>query len=178
MSKENEKIKQIRSALRLTQQQLADEIGVSKQYLSQVEKGGTDLSKEKITLLCHKTGVSLDWLLSGHGQMFLKDQEISDEMFCDEKNINEFVNLLEIYNLYLISVNSIVNKKYPKAIIEDKIKTAQILYMQDCLNDNISFSQIEELKKKFEKETKKSEDFEAKILGTYYFVYTQRTETT
>jgi len=57
---ENEKIKQIRKALNLTQQELANNLGVSKQYLSKVEKGGTDLSKEKITLLCDTYDISLD----------------------------------------------------------------------------------------------------------------------
>ena len=49
---ENEKIKNIRTQLGLTQQEMADCIGVSKQYLSKVEKGHTDLSKERFVNLC------------------------------------------------------------------------------------------------------------------------------
>ena len=48
---ENEKIKAIRKTLNITQQEMADSIGVSKQYLSKVENGLTELSKEKITKL-------------------------------------------------------------------------------------------------------------------------------
>ena len=60
---ENEKIKQIRKSLNLTQQEIADSIGVSKQYFSRVENGITELSKEKATMLCNNYGISLDWLL-------------------------------------------------------------------------------------------------------------------
>lgn len=57
---ENEKIKEIRKQLGLTQQEMADSIVVSKQYFSKVENGLTELSKEKITRLCNCYGISLD----------------------------------------------------------------------------------------------------------------------
>lgn len=44
---ENEKIKEIRKELGLTQQKMADALYVSKQYLSKVENGLTELSKKK-----------------------------------------------------------------------------------------------------------------------------------
>ena len=47
---EHEKIKKIRTKLNLTQQEMADALGVSKQYFSKVENGHTQLSKEKISI--------------------------------------------------------------------------------------------------------------------------------
>src|SRR5574344_402378 len=178
MVKESEKlkIKEIRKSLKLTQQQLADSIGVSKQYLSRVENGLTELSKEKITLLCNNYGISLDWLLSDFGQMFIQDKEVQSKHFTSVEDANEILLLINIYNLYLTAVYKIVKTKYPKATIEDKIQTAQILYMQDCISDKISYSKLEELKKRFEKETKNNEDFKVKVLSTYYFVYVQNKE--
>ena len=65
--KENERIKTVRDVLRLTQQEFADQLGVSKQYLSKVENGGTDLSKDRIMLISQIFGVSTDWLLFERG---------------------------------------------------------------------------------------------------------------
>lgn len=45
---ELKKINKIRTTLKLTQQEMADTIGVSKQYFSKVENGHTELSKENI----------------------------------------------------------------------------------------------------------------------------------
>lgn len=59
---ENETIKEIRKELGLTQQEMADALYVSKQYLSKVENGLTELSKEKIILLCEKFNISVNWL--------------------------------------------------------------------------------------------------------------------
>ena len=47
---EHEKIKKIRTKLNLTQQEMAEALGVSKQYFSKVENGHTQLSKEKISI--------------------------------------------------------------------------------------------------------------------------------
>lgn len=68
---ENQRIKELREVLQLTQVQLAEFLGVSKQYFYRVEKGLTDLSKEKIVTLCVRYNVSIDWLLTGRGPMFL-----------------------------------------------------------------------------------------------------------
>ena len=43
---ENKKIKAVRKVLNLTQQEVADKLGVSKQYWSKVENGMTKLSKK------------------------------------------------------------------------------------------------------------------------------------
>ena len=73
---EHEKIKKIRTKLNLTQQEMADALGVSKQYFSKVENGHTQLSKEKISIFSDKYGISLDWLINNKGQMFYQDEEI------------------------------------------------------------------------------------------------------
>ena len=62
---ENEKIKAVRKQLNLTQQEVADKLGVSKQYLSKVENGMTELSKEKIVAFCN------EYKISFHRCMFL-----------------------------------------------------------------------------------------------------------
>jgi transcriptional regulator with XRE-family HTH domain len=171
---ENKRIRELRQTLGLTQQNFADSIGVSKQYLSRVENGLTDLSKEKVQLICQKYNVSADWLFSGLGNMFLSDEKIQDLFF--DKSINEFTNLLEIYNHYLLAVDEIVKKSYPNALMSDKIATAKEIFMNDCLNEEVFYSNIEITKNIIEGKKVDCDDFQIKILGTYYFKLTQREE--
>ena len=70
MSIESENIKKLRKEFKLTQQQLADSSGVSKQYLSRVENDITELSKEKAVILCNNYGVSINWFMLDRGPMF------------------------------------------------------------------------------------------------------------
>lgn len=171
---ENFRIQSIRKALKLTQQQLADSIGVSKQYLSKVENGLTELSKEKATLLCKTHGISFDWFFAGYGQMFFEDADYAERLFCGSNDRKRFVSLIDIYNLYLKKVSTVVDEKYPEATLDDKIKTTQMLYMQDCLNDNFAISQVEDIKNKPEEDI--DDKFSNKIIATYYFLTVQNKE--
>ena len=59
---EHEKIKKIRTKLNLTQQEMADALGVSKQYFSKVENGHTQLTKgTKLSILSAKDIFSSSW---------------------------------------------------------------------------------------------------------------------
>lgn len=83
---ENKKIKEVRKALGLSQQKMADALSVSKQYLSRVESGRTGFSKEKIILLCKTFNISADWLLMDKGFMHLeKTKEYKYNLTPDEK---------------------------------------------------------------------------------------------
>jgi len=173
MTTENERIKELRLKMGLTQQIFADSIEVSKQYLSRVENGLTDLSKEKIQLICQKYSVSADWLFSGLGNMFLDDEKMQELFF--NKSINEFADLIEIYNYYLIAVNQIVEKNYPSAIIEHIIETTKYLFFQDCINEEVIYNPVR-MKDILESKMKKSEDFQIRVLGTYYLKLSQSIE--
>lgn len=173
MSKENEKIKEIRKKLGLTQQQLADKIEVSKQYLSRVENGLTELSKEKVILLCNACGISFEWYFSDFGQMLLKDQEIQENIMSSVDTSKQFLSLLDVYNTYLTIVSKVVKTKYTNYEIEDEIAVAKFLYMQDCFAENISYTAMQELKEKFIKAAEKNEDVKTRILATFFYLYTE-----
>ena len=103
---EFEKIKKIRTTLKLTQQEMADAIGVSKQYFSKVENGHTELSKEKAMVLCHEYDISLNWLLLDIGSMFANDVEKNAETF--KTNVE---NILDA-NLNLLIFSSYIEKAF------------------------------------------------------------------
>ncbi len=59
------RIKIIRLSMDLTQEELASRIGITSQYLGQIEKGKNYLSIEKLKILCDITNLSADYILFG-----------------------------------------------------------------------------------------------------------------
>ena len=56
----NLKLKSARAALDLSQQQLADKVGVSRQTINAIEKGDYNPTIKLCVAICHALGKSLD----------------------------------------------------------------------------------------------------------------------
>lgn len=172
---ENEKIKEIRKQLGLTQQEMADSIGVSKQYFSKVENGLTELSKEKITRLCNCYGISLDWILSDKGGMFIKENEIINNLTHDVDNIHGVSAILGAFSVYIEIIFPIIEKEHPLAIMKDKISTVQSLFIDDLFKSDYIKKSYTEIRNILNKKLSEA-DYKDKILNTYYKVFVQRCE--
>ena len=75
-----DRIKQIRLAAGLTQQQFAERIGLSRKYIALIETGSREPSDRTISDICREFGVSQSWLQTGEGEMFLprsKNEELA-----------------------------------------------------------------------------------------------------
>ncbi len=66
----NERIKELRKALGLTQQQFADKIGTSRTNIGKYEASAGTPSKAIISLICREFNVNETWLRDGFGDMF------------------------------------------------------------------------------------------------------------
>lgn len=75
----NERIKDIRKELRLTQQQFADRLGVARNNIAGYETGKRSPSDAVISLICRVFNVNESWLRTGHGEMFEQVSE-SDQL--------------------------------------------------------------------------------------------------
>jgi transcriptional regulator with XRE-family HTH domain len=53
----------------LSQQELADILGVSRGYIGDIERDRSDPSSNFLTLFASKLNVSADWILTGEGEM-------------------------------------------------------------------------------------------------------------
>ncbi len=168
---EFEKIKKIRTTLKLTQQEMADAIGVSKQYFSKVENGHTELSKEKAMVLCHEYDISLNWLLLDIGSMFANDVEKNAETFKTnvENILDANLNLL-IFSSYIEKAFSIIKNIDNNASIKNIIKTARLVFIKDFSIRRLPLLEVKFALDKFENEVKDSEEFKTKILEEYYCV--------
>lgn len=67
-----ERIKQIRLAAGLTQQQFAERIGLSRNFIAVIETSGRKPSDRTVSDICREFGVSLAWLENGVGEMYVQ----------------------------------------------------------------------------------------------------------
>lgn len=75
------RIKVLRQALDLTQEQFASQIGLSRNYIAMIEIGQRDPSKRSISDICRVFGVDLIWLRTGAGEMFkprTREEELAE----------------------------------------------------------------------------------------------------
>lgn len=70
----NERIKQLRKELGLTQQQFADKIGIKRTTIATYENGRNSPIDAVISLICREFNVNETWLRNGSGDMFQNDE--------------------------------------------------------------------------------------------------------
>jgi len=78
--------KNIRKAFQLTQNEMAEKLGISQGYLSSVENSESMPGGEIVLLVMKYFNVRGEYLLSGKGEMF--ESEVSESTTENEKNIS------------------------------------------------------------------------------------------
>ena len=92
MSTQGERLKKIRQALNMSQQEFGDKLEDSKQYFSNLENDRNTLSNEKLVSLLVDFNVNLNYLLGNVGELFVNTapkslkQEILSEVEVMLKN--------------------------------------------------------------------------------------------
>lgn len=79
----NQRIKQVRRSLDLTQQEFAVRIGMKQNSIALIESGKRNISNQAILAICREFDVNETWLRTGEGEMFLPkdpDDELSEFM--------------------------------------------------------------------------------------------------
>ena len=66
----DERIRQLRRKLDMTQQEFADRIGLKRNTIANYETGRNEPVSSVINLICREFGVSEKWLRTGQGEMF------------------------------------------------------------------------------------------------------------
>ena len=72
-----ERLKKLRKALDLTQQQFADRIGISRGNIATYETRDGSPGNSVINLICREFNVSEAWLRTGEGEMFVESDKFS-----------------------------------------------------------------------------------------------------
>lgn len=74
MTTQGARIRNIRQELKLSQEEFGRKIGVSKQYVSNLEADRNVLNNEKLVLLLVDLKVNVNYILAGVGNKFLSPQ--------------------------------------------------------------------------------------------------------
>ena len=75
-----DKFKELRKELNVTQQEFADKLKISRNFVAQIEMGSKVPSDRTIDDVCREFNVNEEWLRTGNGDMFvpgIKDKQIS-----------------------------------------------------------------------------------------------------
>ena len=72
----NERVKLIRKQLGMTQEQLAQRLGIGKAALSMIETGKAGLSTRNRNILVQELNVNPEWLEEGRGAMFNAEPDL------------------------------------------------------------------------------------------------------
>lgn len=85
-----ERLKKLRKALGLTQQEFSDKLKVSRSNIATYEVGKNNPAEAVINLICREFNVSETWLRTGEGEMFVertRDDELAafmNELLAEE----------------------------------------------------------------------------------------------
>lgn len=72
----HERITELRKALKLTQTEFGNRLGVGKTAISQIEHGINNITEQMIKSICREYRVNENWLRTGEGEMFF---EVTDD---------------------------------------------------------------------------------------------------
>ena len=72
---ENERVKELRKALGLTQEKFGERVGLKKSAISQIESGVNGVTDQLRLAVFREFNVNEDWLRTGEGSMFVEPDE-------------------------------------------------------------------------------------------------------
>lgn len=93
------RLKAVRKAVGLTQQEFADRLGIKRGAVANYEIGRNDPIDAVISLICREFGVNETWLRTGEGEMFAKAPTDIVSEVAEKLGLNEFEQL--ILNAYV-----------------------------------------------------------------------------
>lgn len=80
----NERIKQVRKHLDMTQQEFAERIGLKQNSIAVIEGGRRNITPQVILSICREFGVNEHWLRFGDGPMFSESSSFSLDQFVQD----------------------------------------------------------------------------------------------
>ena len=107
-----DRIAELRKNMGLTQEAFGKELGFSDGMISQIEAGKRNLNNRTVDHIAHKFGVSHKWLLTGTGDMYSQQQNLT----TDEANLIDMYRQLvkPMQEFVIMSVRGLVEQQNKK----------------------------------------------------------------
>lgn len=77
----NDRIRELRKTLELSQREFAQKIGLKQNAISYMEKSGATVTEQNVKAICSQFSVNESWLRTGSGKMFLENEKKQREFF-------------------------------------------------------------------------------------------------
>lgn len=121
-----ERLKNLRKALGLTQQEFADQLKVSRSNIATYEVGKNNPANAVINLICKTFNVSEAWLRTGEGEMFVQRSEDDELAAAVERLITG--ESAEFKRRLINALSTLKDEHW--VILEEKLK--EIVVMRDA----------------------------------------------
>lgn len=101
----NNRLKELRTHLNLTQQEFADKLGTSRNNIAGYEIGRRSPSDAVVSLICREFNINEEWLRTGDGEMYKhqdRETEIAimvDKLFREESDSFKFRFIKALCNM-------------------------------------------------------------------------------
>lgn len=140
------RIKQVRTDNQLTMEQFGNRIGITKSSVSLLESGKNSPSEQTLKLICQEFDVNKEWLLTGNGEMYVKDSQ-------DERYFKNVGKLQRADNETIMHWVNAIAETSPETLKEIELFIKKILGIEDeeCATqdlDDLSVEELEEIYKK------------------------------
>lgn len=120
----NKRIKEIRKMLDMTQAEFSSKIGLSRNFIAQIETGAKMPSDRTISDICREFNINKDWLLTGNGEPTIEA--------CQEERYSINIGKLQRADNETIMrwVNAIAETK-PEVLVEIEKFMRKILEIEE-----------------------------------------------
>lgn len=116
----NNRVRNVRNALDLTQKEFGQKITLAQTYLSQIEKGDRDVTEKIQKLICLQFNVNEEWLRTGKGEMFIEDDNVLISQLAKQYNLDAFSRrFIETY-INLPAAQREIIKNFAYTVVTDK----------------------------------------------------------
>lgn len=123
----NERIKELRIKLGLSQEEFGRELSIGKSAVSRIENGIAGLTNRNIVTICEKFNVRKEWLLTGSGDIFQTERETA----IDELSRHYHLSNLEVKLLCNYLKLNQEQRRTLMSLIE-KVVSPDIAFCKEC----------------------------------------------
>ena len=138
----NDRIKEVRKNLGLSQKDFAEKIGISQRAVSWGEQPGNNVPDSTIKALCMAFHVNEKWLRESIGDMFVQPDTFSLDEFVKQHNGTELeIDIMKTYFSLPADIRKMMIEHFKehlnvskKDVPEQTVEEAEAEYIKNCSN--------------------------------------------
>lgn len=112
----NDRVKAVRNQLDLTQIEFGSKTGISQGHLTSIENGKRTVTEKTLKVICATFDVNEEWLRTGDGEMFVKDDNVLIAQLAKQYSLDAFSRrFIETY-VKLPEAQRVVIKNFAYAV--------------------------------------------------------------